>query len=428
MELSDVILPKWNGCAPKPSQAQNMAAHKMKMGFIFILTYMSFLAPVHQAHLPNATISDLSFKNMDFAMNLYRKISSYHDKNIFFSPLSISTSFAALLMASDGVTHEEILKGLNLEQLERDDQPELIPKLFQLLNENITQNGSLKLEQGMALLIRQQFGVEKKFEDQIKMFFDADVKSLDFADSKGSISFINEYIKQKTDDKVTDMISTLDAMTQLMLINTIFFQGAWQMPFNPNFTENAPFYIDNYSVEQVPMMFKEDKFYTMDDDPLGAKVLKLPYQTDVSMLILLPDKGMDYTAIDDEITAERFLSWIKKLQKTKLEVNMPKFKMEQSYSLHNLLPDMGMASVFGSSANLTKLTKDQGIKVSEMLHKAVIEVDEAGTTAAAATTTGIIPYSLPRTFTVNRPFFFFIYHEDTNCLLFMGRVINPTRN
>lgn len=213
-----------SGCAPKPSSTQNMVVHKMKMGFIFIVT-MCFLAPVHQAHHPSATISDLSFKNVDFAMDLYRKISTYHDKNIFFSPLSVSTSFAALLMASDGVTHEEILKGLNLEQLERDDQPDLIPKLFQLLNDNITQNGSLKLDQGMALFMHWQFGLEKTFEDQIKKFFDADIKRIDFADTKGSIRFINEYIKRKTEDKVTEMISSLDALTQLMLINTIFFQG-----------------------------------------------------------------------------------------------------------------------------------------------------------------------------------------------------------
>lgn len=87
------------------------------------------------------------------------------------------------------------------------------------------------------------------------------------------------------------------------------------MPFNPNYTENAPFYIDNYSVVQVPMMFKEDKFYMMEDVLLHAKVLKLPYREDVSMLILLPNKNVDYTVIDDEITADRFLIWIKELRK-----------------------------------------------------------------------------------------------------------------
>ncbi|KAE8289888.1 Corticosteroid-binding globulin [Larimichthys crocea] len=404
-----------------------MAVHKMKMGFIFIIIYMCFLDPVHQVPSPSATISDLSFKNMDFAINLYRRISSYHDKNIFLSPLSISTSFAALVEASGALTRQELLKGLNLEQLEHADQPELIPKLFQLLIENITHNGSLKLDQGMALFMHPQFQVEKMFEDQIKRFFDADIKNVDFSDTKGSIEFINEYIQKKTQDKVTDMMDALDASTQLMLINTIFFQGAWQIPFNSNLTTNAPFYIDNYSVVQVPMMFIEDKFYMMEDVPLGAKVLKLPYEEGVSMLILLPNKGVDYTVIDDEISAERFLSWVKKLYRTKLEVNMPKFKMEQSYLLHKILPGMGMASVFSNSANLTKMSKDAGLKVSEVLHKAVIEVDETGTTAAASTTIGITPYSLPRIFSVNRPFFFFIYHEATNCLLFMGRVIDPTK-
>ncbi|XP_017270161.1 serine protease inhibitor 2.1 [Kryptolebias marmoratus] len=399
------------------------------MAFIFILTCLCFLAPTHQTSHPNVTISDLSYKNIDFAINLYRKIAGSSDKNIFFSPLSISRSFAALLMGAGGVTREEILKGLNLEQLDVDDQPELIPGLFQLLHEDIVQNGSLELDQSMALFIQQQFEVERTFLDRMKRFFHADIKTVDFADSEESISFINEYIKQKTRDKIPEMISTLDETTQLMLINSIFFQGAWEKPFNPNLTESSPFYIDNYNIVQVPMMFKEEtKFYTGEDAPLGARVLKLPYQEGVSMLVLLPNKGVDYTVIDEEINAEKFFSWVKQLYKTNLEVRMPKFKMERAYSLHNLLPDMGIASLFSSSVNLTGLSKDKGLVVSEVLHKAVIDVDETGTTAAAATTVGIIPYSLPRMFIVNRPFFFFIYHEDTNSLLFMGRVIDPTKS
>ncbi|XP_071767101.1 protein Z-dependent protease inhibitor [Centroberyx gerrardi] len=404
-----------------------MAVQKMKMGFIFILTCMYILTPVYQTQSQSATITDLAFKNMDFAMSLYRKISTYHDKNIFFSPLSISTTFAILAMASDGVTREEILKGLNLDQLEQNGQPELLPNLFQLLHGNITQNGSMELDQSTSLFVQQTFDVEKTFEDQIKKFFNADINNVDFRDTKASIGTINEYIMRKTGNKVTEMITSLDALTKLMLINTIFFQGEWQMPFNPNYTENAPFHIDNYNTVPVPMMFKEDRFYTMEDIRLGAKVLKLPYQEGVAMLILLPNRGVDYTLIDDVISAATFQSWIKKLEKMKLEVNMPKFKMVQSYSLHDLLPDLGVASVFSDSANLTRLSKDRGLKVSEVLHKAVIEVDETGTTAAAATTTGITAFSLPKTFIINRPFFFFIYHEDTTSLLFMGRMIDPTK-
>ncbi|XP_019725686.1 protein Z-dependent protease inhibitor [Hippocampus comes] len=420
------MLLRMDGCARQHSQTQIMATNKMKMGLVFVLMFL--VTPAQQAPLPYSSILNLSFKNMDFAMDLYRKISTYHDKNIIFSPLSISTSFAALSMASDGSTYEEILKGLKLENLEQADHPDLIPKLFQMLNGNISQNGTTKLDQGMSLFVDQKFRMEKTFEEQMKSYFLADIKSVDFEDTNASVSLINEYIKHKTRGKVTKMLSAIDPITELMMINTFYFQGGWKMPFNPNYTYNAPFYVDNYNIPQVPMMIKEDKFETMEDTRLGARVLKLPYLEGVAMLILLPNKGVDYSTIDDEITAKRMLGWIKKLQKTKLEINIPKFKMEESYALHEILPDMGFTNLFSGSANLTKLSKDQGLKVSEVLHKAVVDVDEVGTTAAAATTIGIIPYSLPRTFIVNRPFFFFIYHEETKSLLFMGRVIDPTKN
>lgn len=203
----------------------NATLHKMKMGLVFFMTSMFICAHARRLHPPRPTISDLSFKNVDFAMNLYKTISSFHDQNIFLSPLSVSTSFAALLMGSDGITYEEILKGLNLHHLEQDGQPELVPGLFKLLNDNITQNGSLQLEQGMAVFIQPGFAVARTFHDQLKTFFDADIKSVDFTDAKGTVKFINDYFKRKTHDKITDVVSHVDAMTQLMLTNTIFFQG-----------------------------------------------------------------------------------------------------------------------------------------------------------------------------------------------------------
>lgn len=402
-----------------------MTDHLNRMAWMFSLIFVLVFAPTHQENPPNATIMDLSYKNMDFAMNLYRRISLYSDKNVFFSPLSISTSFAALLMATGGDTREEILTGLNLQHLGKSNHPELIPHLFQLLHENITQNGSLQLDQHMAMFISEKLDIERVFEEQMKEYFEAEIKTVDFSNAGQCMTYINDYIKGKTKGRLKDMLSTLDAETELMLINTIFFRGEWTSPFNPNLTKTSPFYIDNYNVVQVQMMFREAKFSMGRDHSLGAKVLKLPYDYGVSMLILLPNKGVDYTAVDDEINAERFQGWIENMREMKVEVHLPKFKMEESYELHKLLPDMGISTLFTNIANLTNLHKNRELKVSEVLHKAVIDVDETGTTAAAATTAGIIPYSLPPTFIANRPFFFFIYHEDTNALLFMGRVINP---
>ncbi|XP_064181550.1 protein Z-dependent protease inhibitor [Anguilla rostrata] len=396
------------------------------MGILFVFACATFLVPISRAQEISPNITELTTKNIDFAMDLYRKISSYHDNNIFFSPLCISTSFAILSMGAEGPTRAEILKGLNLDQLERDGQPELIPELFQQLQKNITHE-DLQLAQGTALFVRIEFEVERAFSDQIKKFFNADIQNIDFAKPKDSKTTINDYVKKSTGDRVNEAVSDIDPFTQMILINTIFFQGKWELPFNPSHTEKDRFYVDKYNIVQVPMMFREDKYYYASDDALQVKVLRLPYKGDMAMLILLPNKDVDYTSIDDEINAERFLGWIKQLQITKIEVHLPKFKMDQSYEMHKILPHLGIAKAFENMANFSGLSKEQGLKVSEVLHKAVIEVDERGTTAAAATVTGITGYSLPSTFIVNRPFFFFIYHEINNSLLFMGRVINPTK-
>ncbi|KAJ8290375.1 hypothetical protein GJAV_G00012040 [Gymnothorax javanicus] len=397
------------------------------MGILFVFACTSFLVPISQALETNGSITELTTKNIDFAMNLYRKISSFHDRNIFFSPLCISTAFTILSMGAEGPTRAEILKGLNLDQLEQDGQPELIPELFQQLQENITNHEELQLAQGTALFVRLEFEVERAFSDQIKKFFNADVQNIDFAKPEASKTTINDYVKKRTGNQINEAVSDIDPFTQLMLINTIFFKGKWELPFDPSQTQNDRFYVDKYNIVQVPMMFREDNFYYASDEALNVKVLRLPYMGEMAMLILLPNKGVDYTSIDDEINSGSFLGWLKQLRITRLEVQIPKFKMEQSYAMHKILPHLGISSAFENMANFSGLSKEHGLKVSTVLHKTMIDVDETGTTAAAATVTGITAYSLPPNFIINRPFFFFIYHEVTNSLLFMGRVIDPTK-
>ena len=201
-----------------------MAVQRMKMGLLFFITYMCTMDSVHQTQMSSPNITALAFNNMDFAMNLYRRISSYNDENIFFSPLSISSAFATLSMAAGGVTREELMKGLNLAQLEQVGLPEFIPQLFQHLHGNIT-NGSLQLYHGTALFVDLKFDIQKTFSDQIKRFFDADINNVDFSDTELSVTTINDYIMQRTGNKVMDMITSLEPLTHLMLINTIFFQG-----------------------------------------------------------------------------------------------------------------------------------------------------------------------------------------------------------
>ncbi|KAL4656393.1 protein Z-dependent protease inhibitor-like [Arapaima gigas] len=399
----------------------------MKTTVILLLMWVAFLAPLGRAQEVSSNITELTTKNIDFAMDLYRLIASHHDDNIFFSPLCMSTAFTILAMGAQGTTRQQILKGLRLDTLEQDERPELLAELFHELQANITQDGGLQLDQGTAMFVHLQFEVLKAFSAQIQKYFNADSFNVDFSNSKASMATINEYIKHKTGDKVTDMISKIDPLTQLMVVNTIFFQGKWELPFIAKSTTNQRFYVDKYNIVQVPMMFNDNNFYMARDTNLKIRILKLPYLGGAAMLIVLPEKTEDYTSIDDHINAEVFQGWLKQLKKMRMEVNLPRFKMEQSYEMHKILPDLGITDIFTSRANLSQISTVLGLQVSEVLHKAVIEVDETGTTAAATTTVGIVAKSMPFRFIVDRPFFVFIYHEVTNTILFMGRVIDPTK-
>lgn len=192
--------------------------------FSLLIFVSSFMPSIQSPESPAPNVTDLTFKNIDFAMNLYLKIASRHDDNIFFSPLSVSTAFAALSLAARNSTRSEILSGLNLDTLEQAGQLELIPQLFQHLQRNISQAGTLKLEQGTALFVDLNFQIEKDFGDQMKLFFSADVENVDFKKSETS-KIINDHVMEKTGGKVKEMVTSLDPLTRLLLINTVFFQG-----------------------------------------------------------------------------------------------------------------------------------------------------------------------------------------------------------
>lgn len=196
----------------------------MKMVGTTLVMWAALLAHTSRAYVTGPNVTELSSSNLDFAMNLYRRIASYHDDNIFFSPLCMSAAFVTLSMGAREYTRDQILRGLNLAALDRD-APGLIPVLFQELLENVTQSKELQMEQGFALFVHDDFEVSTTFSDQIKDFFGADVMNVNFANHELGKATINEYMKHKTRNKITEALSKIEPMTQLILINTIFFQG-----------------------------------------------------------------------------------------------------------------------------------------------------------------------------------------------------------
>ncbi|XP_061468025.1 protein Z-dependent protease inhibitor isoform X2 [Rhineura floridana] len=380
--------------------------------------------PSGEECVPGASMRNFTEKNTNFGFNLYRKIALKHDNNVFFSPLSLSFSLAAFLLASKGETHNQIVQALNLHLL--DSKENQIPYLFQQLRVNLTKNKEFSLLQDSFSFIQKDFRIKDIFRNLSKQYIDMEFLTVDFHNSTLAKNIINQHVKRKTRGKIPMLFDTVDQHAKIILVNCILFKGKWLHPFSTKFTELETFYIDNYRTVQVPMMFKTERVASVFDKNLRCVVLKLPYKGNVHMLIIMPEKEGDYMSVEDHLTSELMESWLRTMKIRKMDIYFPKFKLDQKYYMDLLLQDLGIKDLFSYKADLSHLTDEIYVKVSQVLQRAAIEVDERGTEVAAVSGSEIIAYSMPPIIRVNRPFLFVIYEESINALLFVGRVINPT--
>ncbi|XP_067403135.1 protein Z-dependent protease inhibitor isoform X2 [Emydura macquarii macquarii] len=372
------------------------------------------------------TLYNLTEKNMNFGFNLYRKMALKHDNNMFFSPLSMSFMMAIFMLAAKGETYKQIVQGTNLHLLQGKENFHQLPALFKQLKDNITENEEFALQQGSFSFVQKNFRLKEPFLNLSKQYFDMEFLSVDFHNSTHTKNFINQYINKKTKGKIPKLFEEIDKNVKLVLVDYILFKGKWLHPFNTGSTELEKFHINKYRNVQVPMMFKSDKVASTVDKNLRCIVLKLPYRGSAHMLIAMPEKEGDYALLEDHLTAQLVESWLRNMKTRKMDIFFPKFKLDQKYQMHGLLQALGIKNLFTSKADLSELTNQRNVKVSKIIQRAVIEVDEKGTEAAAVSGSEITAYSMPPTIKVNRPFLFMIYEETFKSLLFMGRVVNPT--
>ncbi|NXO61289.1 ZPI inhibitor, partial [Phainopepla nitens] len=346
--------------------------------------------------LEDFTLHNFTEKTANFGFNLYRKIAMTHDNNVIISPLSVSALMSVYMMAAKGETYRQIAECLNLHDVKDRVDRQHLPALFKQLRGNITMNEEFLLVQ------------------------------VDFENLTQARLFINQNINKMTKGKIPGLFEELDRHNKLVLVDYVVFKGKWVYPFNSKFTEIETFHINKYRNVQVPMMFKSDKINSTFDENLRCTVIKIPYKGNAHMLIVIPEKEGDYISIEDHLTAELVESWLANMKTRKVDISFPKFKLEQKYKMKKLLQGLGIKKLFTRSADLSHLTDHEYVAVSQVVQKAVIEVDEEGTEAAAASGSEITAFTVPPVIKVDRPFLFMIFEETFKTLLFIGRVVDPT--
>ncbi|KAG7261589.1 hypothetical protein CRUP_010005 [Coryphaenoides rupestris] len=381
-------------------------------------------AEAHSSHQDVALT--LSAPNAKFAFALYKsqtaKVAA--TKNIFYSPLGISTALSMVSVGARADTHSQLFDALgygakNLTQKQVDESYE---HLVHMLGHN---RESQLLELGNALAVRSGFAPAEKFVEDIKHYYSGESFSVDFSNTVEAVAKINEFISKKTMGKITDQVKELDADTAMVLINYVSFKGAWQNPFDTEQTVKKDFQVDETTKVTVDMMRRTGRYDFYQDVDNHTTVIMLPYKGNTSMMIVLPDVGK-MQEVEGYICSDYIRHWHDSLFRSSVELLLPKFSISAESSLGESLQEMGVTNAFTNAADFSGMSAEIKLKVSKVSHKAVLSVDEKGTEAHAVTTVGIMPMSLPETMELNRPFLVFIVENSTKSILFMGRISDPT--
>ncbi|XP_063018002.1 serpin B12-like isoform X1 [Melospiza melodia melodia] len=249
---------------------------------------------------------------------------------------------------------------------------------------------------------------------------------------------INAWVESETQGKIKELFApgVIDGHALLVLVNVIYFKASWEHKFEEEKTVQRDFKLNQNRKKPVQMMYQKGKFKLGYIEEVGAQILELPYaQQSLSMIILLPGDVADGSVsgleqIESTITYENLMMWASSeaMFETTVEVYLPRFKLEGTFNLNQVLQEMGMTDIFTESkVDLSAMTFAKSLVLSNVVHKAYVEVNEEGTVAAAGTGASIARRSLPLTevFMANHPFLFFIRHNPTNTITFFGKLCSP---
>lgn len=362
----------------------------------------------------------------DFAFRIFRQLSSEDaEESIFISPLSISSALTMTYNGAEGRTKEAMSKALGFIDMERAS----VNEGYRNLNDYLSQmDKDIELNIGNSIWIREGEEVKEEFIKENEDTFKAEVDMLDFSDEDAADT-INGWISDATKGKIDRMLAPpIPADVIMYLINAIYFKGEWSNKFDPDKTYEGDFTAADKTIQTVDMMRRTGKVEYAEGD--FGKAVRLPYgKGSTSMLILLPEEGTDINGWIDMLTPEKLREIRNSINETEdVRLIIPRFKLE--YGIKNLndsLSALGMEEAFSYEADFSGIEEE--IFISRVLHKAVIEVNEKGSEAAASTLVEMQKTAArePITFIADRPFAFLITEDTTGAILFMGKVMEINR-
>ena len=386
---------------------------------------------------PNVTASELTELvdgNTAFAFDLYQALRD-EEGNLFYSPYSISVALAMTYAGARNETEQQMADTLHFTLSQDCLHPALNSLDLKLASRGEGAEGKdgegFRLNIANSIWGQEDYEFLDEFLDVLAENYGAGLRLLDFINApESSRVTINDWVSDRTEGRIKDLIpqGAIDEWTRLVLSNAIYFNAAWLNPFSEDATGDGTFHLLDGSEITIPMMTQTESFGYAEG--AGYKAVELPYDgNELSMVILLPTSG-EFDDFESALDADLVDDIIDDLKYREVTLSMPKFEFESEFSLVNTLAAMGMPVAFsGAAADFSGMTGNRDLFISDILHKAFVSVDEAGTEAAAATAVVMSLTAAPEVpieVTINRPFIFLIRDIETGAVLFVGRVANPS--
>lgn len=353
------------------------------------------------------------------------------DATVIVSPYSLGSALHLLMLGTTRASKAELtlMKSLVPSGFKSLDETR---QGFQAVNKLLseTENDKVQLKSASAVYVpasRETTVTSANFKKRAKEIFGAEVGSLDF-NKPEALATINGWVKDSTKGEIPTILEKLEPDARFVLLNAVYFKGAWELAFDPNRTAKAPFTrADGSKREDVPMM---SATFPVQLTELGElQAVWLPYAgKDVAMVVIAPRADgaptlvadtLKTTSIDKLITAAG-----KEAQERPVHVRLPRFRSESLLDVTDALAgQIGPALAADSDYSPINASKRGPLMV---VHRVVVDVSEAGTVAAAATAvTSDRSLAITPVFSADRPFAFAIVHRPTQAVLFAGYIADP---
>jgi serine protease inhibitor len=378
--------------------------------------------------LVECTANDVVQSTEKFGLDLFQKLSSETPgENCFISPASVAIALNFAMSGANGATRAAMAKGLSLASPNSD----TAGAFSELLKSLVSSDPQVEMNIANAIFLSDKNKLKPSFEQNAKINFKSEVRSENFSDSQ-TLKKINSWAAEHTKNHIPIILTKLDPRTVAVLLNAIYFKGKWSTPFVHDATKDGDFHLEDGGTKKVSLMNQSGKFSYYQERDFQA--VQLPYGTKrFQALVFLPSPSVKLTDFQKRITAENLNKWLDQFEEWKnSHLSLPRFHVDYGRTLNKSLEQLGFGQMFSNQADFSLMnTPPPDLKVSEVIHKTTLDVDEEGTVATAVTAVTMMARAMraepPRSFNmiVDRPFIFVIRDTQTGLLLFFGSVYKP---